>query len=144
MIEIRLQKREEAFAKEGASFWIVRRKFLEPVCKDWELFSADPRSNSTPGAGATKECLPLFPSSPSFFGEGLEIMVHATRIEHLEENSPVYYRGEQVGVVRDVRLGPNADRVEARLTVWRRYSALVRRKFEVLGSQWFRYERRDF
>jgi paraquat-inducible protein B len=126
LIQIRLRRHEEAFAKEGAEFWIVRPEVSGTDLQGLGTLFSGPYIDSIPGNGEKKKEFNGLSKPPSNFGEGLEIVVHASRIGHLEENSPVYYRGEQVGIVRDVRLSPTADEVQARLTVWRRYSPLVR------------------
>jgi paraquat-inducible protein B len=126
LIEVRLQRNQEAFAQEGAAFWIVRPQVSGTSFEGLGTLFSGPYIDSAPGTGDEKKEFSGLSKPPTNFGEGLELIVHSPRLEHLEESSPVYYRGEQVGVVRDVRLGREADQVEARLTIWRRYSALVR------------------
>jgi paraquat-inducible protein B len=126
LIQIRLQRHQEAFAKEGATFWTVRPQVSGMNFQGLGTLFSGPYIDSAPGSGVDRKEFSALSKPPTNFGEGLELIVHSPRLEHLEENSPVYYRGEQVGVVRDVRLGREADRVEARLTIWRRYGALVR------------------
>jgi paraquat-inducible protein B len=126
LVEVRLQTDQQAFAKEGAAFWIVRPEVSGTNFEGLGTLFSGPYIDSAPGAGERKREFIALSKPPTIFPEGLELIVHSARLEHLEESSPVYYRGEQVGEVRDVRLSREADQVEARLTIWRRYSALVR------------------
>jgi paraquat-inducible protein B len=126
LIEVRLERGQEAFAKEGAAFWIVRPEVSGTGLQGLGTLFSGPYIDSEPGSGVEKKEFSGLSKPPSNFGEGLELVVHAPHLAHLEESSPVYYRGEQVGVVRDVRLGAQADRVNARITIWRRYTPLVR------------------
>jgi paraquat-inducible protein B len=126
LVELRLHKGEEAFAREGAAFWIVRPEVSGTALEGLGTLFSGPYIDTTPGQGEQKEEFLGLTKPPVYFPEGLELVVHAAHLPHLEESSPVYYRGEQVGVVRDVRLSKNANLVEAHLTIWRRYSPLVR------------------
>jgi paraquat-inducible protein B len=126
LIRVRLERDQESFAKEGAEFWVVRPEVSAAEFKGIDTIFTGPYLNSQPGSGRDKTEFSALSNAPGDFGEGLELSVHAPRLSHLEQRSPVYYRGIQVGIVREIRLGNEADRVEAHFTIWRRYASLVR------------------
>jgi paraquat-inducible protein B len=128
LVKVRLERHQEDFAKEGASFWIVRPEVSISGLQGLGTLISGPYIDSAPGNsdGAKKTFFTGMPKAADPFGEGLELTVHAPLLDHLQDHSPVYYRGIQVGAVRDIRLGNQADRIEAHIVVWRRYVPLVR------------------
>jgi paraquat-inducible protein B len=126
LVEIRLKRGQEAFAQEGASFWIVRPEISGTGFKGIGALFTGPYIEGTPGEGKVEREFAAMQSPPDTFGQGLSFIVHAPRFEHLRDHSPVYYRGIEVGVVEQIRLGREGDRVEAKVLVWTRYRGLVR------------------
>jgi paraquat-inducible protein B len=126
LVEVRLRKDQDVFAREGASYWIVRPEITGTGFQGIGALFTGPYIETAPGSGEKKKEFSGLEKPPLFFEAGLDLILHASQLDHIEEQSPVYYRGIQVGEVREFELGPEADRVNARITIWRRYSALVR------------------
>lgn len=50
----------------------------------------------------------------------------AVRLERIQPDSPIYYRGIQVGVIQSIQLNSDATAVNIQVFIWRRYAELVR------------------
>jgi paraquat-inducible protein B len=128
LVGVRLTRRNEAFAREGASFWVVRPQIgLENVSGLGTVVSG-PYIEAVPGggdAGVVTEFAGL-EKAPVMYGEGLHVELRTPQVDRLQVGSPVYYRGIQVGSVREIRLSPNATHVTAQLFIRQRYAPLVR------------------
>jgi paraquat-inducible protein B len=57
---------------------------------------------------------------------GLKLILRAERPMSLRANSPLYYRGVEVGVVQRIDLSPNATSADVHILVFQRYAPLVR------------------
>src|SRR2546421_6841316 len=57
---------------------------------------------------------------------GIKIVLKAERPRSVKPNTPVFYRGVEVGVVQDVDLSPNATAADLHLLIYERYAQLVR------------------
>lgn len=127
LIHVRIERKHEDFAREGASFWVVRPEVSISGLQGLGTLISGPYLDSNPGHsdGELKKSFVGMARAADPFGEGLEMTIHAPSLDHLQEHSPVYYRGIEVGAVKEIRLGNDSDRVEAHLVVWRRYAPLV-------------------
>lgn len=80
-----------------------------------------------PGSGEPRtEFVGMDRAPVAFDGKGLRIVLRAARSESLRRNSPVYYRGVEVGVVHDVALGTDAAVTDIHVLIHQRYANLVR------------------
>src|SRR5262249_35742040 len=57
---------------------------------------------------------------------GLKIVLRAERPRSIRANTPVHYRGVEVGVVQNVELAPNATSADVHVLIYERYAGLVR------------------
>ena len=57
---------------------------------------------------------------------GLKIILRAERPRSIRSNTPVHYRGVEVGVVQKVDLGPNSTSADVHVLIYERYAGLVR------------------
>ena len=62
-----------------------------------------------------------------FDKEGLRVVVNAKRKSSLKENSPVYYRQLQIGVVEKYELSKNSTSIKLQLFIEKKYIHLVRK-----------------
>lgn len=130
LVHVRLQKRQDVFARQGALYWVVRPEISFGGISGLNTVLSGPYIEATPGNGpATTEFTGL-QKPPSALGPGLHIVLHAPRLEHVQPESAVYYRGIQVGTVQSIGLNPNADGVEMRIFIQHRYESLVRTNSE--------------
>lgn len=126
-VKIRLQRRESAFAAQGAAFWRVSPEVSASGLSGVNTLLSGPYIDSLPGAG---EAASVFAGLRAPPGEtrGLRLLLRTPRLQGLRPGAAVSYRGVQVGVVRDLRLSRTSDAVEIQILVWSRYRALVRKR----------------
>lgn len=126
-VRIRLLRSADMYAKEGAEYWVVRPEISVGSITGLSTVLTGPYLSARPGTGpTTREFLGLAqPPLPK--EEGLTIVLHTPKLEHVQVGSGVSYRGIQVGEVRELRLGGDAESVEVQVFIRHRYAALVRR-----------------
>lgn len=127
LVKVRLRESAASIAKTGSVFWIVRLGT-----------EIDSISNiGTVITGAYIEALPGNGDPESKFAglenvyaaprhEGLNIVLIANRPGFLRPNSPIYYRGVEVGTVQTTKLNANATAAEIHVVIKPRYAPLVR------------------
>jgi len=125
-VHIRLARSAEVFAKEGARFWLVRPEISESGISGFGTVLSGPYISAEPGTGQNISDFSGTLKAPIMHQQGMRIVLHAERLEHLQPDSPVYYRGFQVGSIQDVRFSDDATRVNATAYIWQPYRALVR------------------
>ena len=114
-------------AREGSVFWIVRPELKVGAISGLRTIISGEYIAVKPGtgpptnsfAGAEKEPVDEQPGA-------LQISLIATRLGSLEEQTPVYYRGIQVGEVLYYQLGADGREVVIHACVWEEYAPLVR------------------
>ncbi len=57
---------------------------------------------------------------------GLKIILRAERPRSIRPNTPIHYRGVEVGMVQKVELGPNSISADVHALIFERYAGLVR------------------
>ena len=131
LVRTRLQRAAaNAVAREGAVFWIVRPQVgfgnvqgLNTVLTGPEIQVLPPRNEDAPKA---YEFAGL-DSAPVGLGmSGLKLVLRAERPRSIRANTPVHYRGVEVGVVQNVDLAPNATSADVHVLIYERYAGLVR------------------
>jgi paraquat-inducible protein B len=126
LAHVRLQRGCEAFARKGATYWIVRPEVsAESVSGLATLFSG-PYIECNAGTGDPASEFRVQPSAPVATGEGVRYLLHAPRRQSIQAGSPIYYHGVQVGVAENVRLSDDAVRVDISIFIRKRYAPLVR------------------
>lgn len=126
LVHIRLQRSQDAFARKGAFFWIVRPEISFGGVSGLNTVLSGPYIDSTPGTGEPTTEFTGLPKPPAALGPGLHVVLHATRLEHVQPESLVYYRGIQVGIVQSIGLNADADGVDLHIFIEQRYEPLVR------------------
>jgi paraquat-inducible protein B len=123
----RLMRSRVSVAREGSVFWIVRPEIgLENVSGLGTVISG-PHVEVLPGTGPEKmEFVGLETSPVILERRGLKIVLITNRAGSLRPNSPVYYRGVEVGVVQDTQLSTDAKVVNVNVFIRQRYAGLVR------------------
>ncbi|HZT63593.1 MAG TPA: MlaD family protein [Burkholderiales bacterium] len=127
VVEVRLLRSAASVAKAGSLFWIAR---LGSELQDFSNLGTVITGvyiQVLPGSGEPKtDFVGVEDSQAALEPDGLEIVLHTSRLGSLKPSSPVYYRGIQVGAVRTVRLSADATRAEILLQIKPRYVKLVR------------------
>jgi paraquat-inducible protein B len=123
----RLRRSAASLAREGSLFWVVRLKGgIENMASLGTVISG-PYIEVRPGTGQAREDFVGQDRPPVATGEaGLGIVLRASRLGSLRPNSPVYYRGIEVGAVQESRLSTDAGEVEILVAIEPRYAKLVR------------------
>lgn len=89
--------------------------------------SACPRIQVLPGSGGPKSEFVGLESAPvAIEASGLKIILRVGHIGSLRKNSPVTYRGVEVGVVQEIRLSADASAADLHVLISQRYAGLVR------------------
>jgi len=126
LIHARLGRGNEAFARKGAIFWMVRPEVSAESVSGLTTIFSGPYIEAKPGTGEVVKEFVVQSSRPVVLGEGVRFVLRAPRRQSLTPGSPVYYHGIQVGVIEDVRLSDDAASVEIPIFIRQRYAPLVR------------------
>jgi paraquat-inducible protein B len=127
VVKARLRHSAASLASEGTVFWIVRPQLGWGNVTGLSTVISGPEIEVLPGNGApAKEFNGLDRAPVAMGAPGLKILLKAERPRSLRPNSPVYYRGVEVGIVQDVQLARNAGAADLHVLIWERYAPLVR------------------
>jgi paraquat-inducible protein B len=127
LVKARLRRSAATIARDGAVFWIVRPQVGIGQVSGLNTVFAGPEIQALPGKGEGKRVFTGLESAPvAFETPGLKIVLRAERPKSVKPNSPIYYRGVEVGVVQKLDLGPNAATADIQVLIWERYAPLVR------------------
>ena len=125
VVHFELTKAYEFIAKTNTTFWIVRPDVSGGVVSGFSTVTSGPYIEALPGAGDPTTDFNGMERRPILFGDGTRIVIHAAQLKHLQLNSPVLYRGLQVGTVQDIRFSDDTTQVNATLFIWKHYTSLV-------------------
>ena len=123
---IQLETSESSLARANTLFWVVRPELSLQNISGLSTIVSGPYIDCRPGDGPSTSKFNGLAGPPMITGPGLMIIVSAEQIGPLTVDSPVNYRGIQVGVVKDIRLSKNADAANVTLFIWEHYKSLVR------------------
>ncbi|HUB26539.1 MAG TPA: MlaD family protein [Tepidisphaeraceae bacterium] len=130
LVHMQLNQSSLAFAQGGTEFWIERAEISAGNISGLTTVVSGPYVDGIPGDGPPQTQFIGLDQKPLASGDGLRVYLYASRLQHVQRNSSVYYRGIQVGLVQGVELNPDASGVRINLFIWPRYSALVRANSE--------------
>jgi paraquat-inducible protein B len=129
LVHARLQRSAAGLARDGAVFWIVRPQVGFGNVTGLNTVLTGPEINILPGA-------PDAPRANQFTGldsapvgletPGLKLVLRAERPRSIRPNTPVHYRGVEVGMVQKLELGPNSMSADVHVLIFERYAGLVR------------------
>jgi paraquat-inducible protein B len=126
-VKARLKRSATAIAREGSVFWIVRPEVGIGNITGLATVLSGPEIQALPGSGEEQTEFDGLESAPAALElKGLKIVVRTGQLGSLRSNSPVHYRGVEVGVVQEATLAPEGDRVHVHVLIRRRYAPLVR------------------
>lgn len=127
LVQVRLSQSSAKLAGEGAVFWIVRPQVSGAAVIGLGTVLTGPEIQVLPGTGEPlKEFTGLESPPVALQDSGLEFVLRSARLKSLQMNTPVYYRGVEVGVVRKVELSPEATAADIHIFIRQRYADLVR------------------
>ena len=126
-IRARLKRSASAIAREGSVFWIVRPEVGIGTITGLGTVITGPEIQALPGTGEERSEFTGLESAPAAMElRGLKVVLRTSRLGSLQRNSPVYYRGVEVGVVQEATLSPDATGVHVHVLIRQRYAPLVR------------------
>lgn len=123
----RLKRTAASIASEGAVFWIVRPEVAVGGITGLSTVITGPEIQALPGSGGSKsEFMGVERAPAAMEVKGLKLVLRANSLGSPQRNSPVYYRGVEVGVVQETDLSPDATAAELHVVINQRYAKLVR------------------
>jgi paraquat-inducible protein B len=125
VVRARLHRTAAEVAREGAQFWIVRPQVGFGGIAGLGTVLSGPEIEMRPGQGEARQQFVGRESAPPD-ETGLRVVLRAERPKSLRPNSPVYYRGVEVGTVQKVDLSANAASADVSVMIRSRYASLVR------------------
>jgi len=139
LVKARLQRSAAALAGEGSVFWIARPEVGLGNITGLGTVITGPEIQVLPGKGEAKSHFVGVERAPVILEQNeLKIILRTRHQGELRRNSPVYYRGVEVGVVQEVELSNNATTMDIHVVIRRRYANLVRSSsvfWNVSGAQ---------
>lgn len=128
LVHVRLERAfADTVARNGTRFWLVRPDLGGGMLSGLSTVITGPYIDCLPGEGDPKFAFNGMDSRPVLIGDGVRVVLHTDRLSHLQVESPVYFRGMQVGEVQDIRFSADATEVNVTAFVWDRYRKLLRR-----------------
>ena len=126
-VKARLERSAASIAQKSAVFWIVRPEVGIGDITGLSTVLTGPEIQVLPGSGGAASEFEGIESAPAALEvKGLKIVLRAPRLGSFRRNSPIYYRGVEVGVVQSADLGTNASTVDIHVLIRQRYAGLVR------------------
>jgi paraquat-inducible protein B len=127
-VKLRLHKSAEPLAAEGAQFWIVRPQFGWGNVTGLNTVLSGPEIQVLPGNGEKRATeFNGLDNVPVAIGvSGLRVVLRAERPKGVRVNTPVNYRGVEVGFVTKLELAPHATSADIHVLIHSRYAGLVR------------------
>lgn len=127
LVVARLHHSATPVARTGSMFWIVRPEVGLGNITGLGTVLSGPEIQVLPGTGEPKaEFIGLDKAPVALERKGLNIIVRAAHADSLKHNTPVYYRGVEVGAVQDVGLNSDATAADIQVFIKHRYANLVR------------------
>ena len=126
-VTARLTGSAKNLARMGSIFWIVRPEVKVGSISGLRTIISGDYIAVQPGAGAptniftAAEKQPI-PDEP----KALSLVFTSPALGSLQEGSPIFYRGVQVGEVIFFQLGKDSREVEVHGRIWQQYTPLVR------------------
>ena len=128
VVRARLHRSAQPLATDGAQFWIVRPQIGLNQITGLSTVLSGPEIQLLPGKGETfrSEFNGLDNPPVGIAHAGLRIVLRAERPKGVRVNTPVNYRGVEVGMVERIELAPNSASADLHILVHSRYAGLVR------------------
>jgi paraquat-inducible protein B len=126
-VKVKLKRFASSVARAGSVFWVVRPEVGLGNLTGLETIVSGPYIEVLPGKGKPANQFTGVETSPMDIDpQGLRIVLLSNDAGSLHAGVPIYYRGIEVGAVRETRLDTNAAAVEIVGVIRHQYAALVR------------------
>jgi paraquat-inducible protein B len=136
VLTVRLHREAGALAREGSVFWIARPQVRFGDISRLGTIVSGPFIEVRPGSGPARLEFTGLERAPLPERPGLRLTLAASQLGPVKSDSPVIYRGIEVGTVTDVDLSRDASAAHVEAVIYRRYTRLVRAgsRFWTLGD----------
>jgi paraquat-inducible protein B len=125
-VKLKLRRNAMTLAREGSAFWIVSPRLGMGNVTGLGTIVSGPYIEVLPGNGAPQREFRGVEHSPTMIDpKGLPVVIWTDHGSSLRSGVPIYYRGIEVGAVRETRLSTNASIVEIHGVIRHRYAPLV-------------------
>jgi paraquat-inducible protein B len=125
-VHVRLSGPGADLARQGSVFWIVRPELKLGSVSGLRTIVTGDYIAVQPGEGAPTNAFVGVEQPPLEHQGALEITLLSPQLGSLQEQSPIFYRGIQVGEVLQCRLGGDAREVIINAFIRSNYTPLVR------------------
>lgn len=125
-VRIRLDQSAEFLARRHTIFWMVKPELSADRVSGLNTLVSGPYIAVAPGDGEPTTQFDGLAEKPVINRPGKKVILHADALGQISVNSPVTYRGIQVGVVQDVRLSNRSDSANITIFIWEKYWVLIR------------------
>jgi paraquat-inducible protein B len=128
VVKVRLRRFAASIAREGTQFWIVRPQLGWGNITGLGTVLTGPEIQALPGKGESRQrTFTGLDSVPvAVDSSGLRLILRAERPKGIRVNTPVNYRGVEVGMVHRIELAPNSASADIHILIRSRYAGLVR------------------
>jgi paraquat-inducible protein B len=126
-VAVQLDKTAGAFAKAGARYWVIRPEISVKEVTGLGTVLSGPVIAALPGDGGEAKEFVGLAAAPAPEEDGISVSLRTDQLDRLQVGAPVYYRGIQVGEVREARLAGDSSHVDVRAFIQKRYVPVVRR-----------------
>jgi paraquat-inducible protein B len=126
-VTARLTASAKNLARSGSLFWIVRPEVKVGAISGLQTIVSGEYVTLQPGSGSpTNAFLAVEKAPPDEEQNALVLTIRSRGLDSLQDRSPIFYRGIQVGEVLDYQLADDAHSVLVRARVRSEYAPLVR------------------
>ena len=125
-VKAQLETSAANIARQGSIFWIVRPELKLGAVSGLRTIVVGNYIAVQPGNGERTNLFHGVENEPIEPVKALDFVLLATKLDSLQPQSPVFYRGVQVGEVLDCRLSDDAREVIIHARIREEYAPLVR------------------
>jgi len=126
VVKIKLRRQVNSLAREGSSFWIVSPQLGLGNITGLGTIVSGAYIEVSPGDGQSKKEFIGVENSPRMIDpRGRLVILRTDHGGSLRAGVPIYYRGVEVGAVKETKLSSDASAVEIHGVIRERFSALV-------------------
>lgn len=127
-VKARLDRSAKTLAREGSIFWVVRPQVGAAGIAGLDTIISGSYIEVEPGQGREQTRFVGAERAPILKSEegSLELVVITSDKQSLNQGSPVYYRGMEVGKVRYIELNEDATAINVHVLIENRFAPLVR------------------
>ncbi len=126
LVHVKLSIANSFLARKETLFWLVKPEVSLESIKGLDTLVTGPYITAQPGDGAQTTNFVAVDGPPVIDTPGIKLVLHADQVGQLVVDSPVFYRGIQVGIVQDIRLSSDSTDANVTIYVWDYYKNLIR------------------